>query len=301
MLFDGCAAMIFARLCFSLLLTHGIWLTCILLCFTADAYNSFHKADGTYDEEGAKQHVDKMIQKLAMGDDDQIITHLFFAPAPLALDEKLDDTWRMIFSCDGATLKNKVGGTVLDAVLKDANHNIQAAAFMVTVFNESYESWLLFLQFLKGAYAVDLDQAPNNMDKRVFISDGCKGAKKAFEEKFPNVHRRLCTFHVGTKLKGEDADLFKEAVTARTTERVERLVSKMSETTKAKVETIGRGSLFNACCPEAHGESTSNASESKHAEWLKHGCRQEPNIVGKNNNNNNNTHTHTHTHTCMHW
>ena len=125
------------------------------------------------DELRARAHaaVDVKVQNYEEGD--EIILHMGFAPSNLARGDTIS-TYVPVIALDAAHMKNREGGNIFNAVIRDANGQIQLLFFMVTMLNESIESWTKFLQFGHSVYGNKLDNA-----QTIFVADGDKGGRNA--------------------------------------------------------------------------------------------------------------------------
>ena len=188
------------------------------------------------DELRARAHaaVDVKVQNYEEGD--EIILHMGFAPSNLARGDTIS-TYVPVIALDAAHMKNREGGNIFNAVIRDANGQIQLLFFMVTMLNESKESWTKFLQFGHSVYGNMLDNA-----QTIFVADGDKGGRNAVRNIWKHIAPPfMCSRHLAEvvrKKRPGDAALFHGAVHARTRREVHDFIDKMCVVNQRKLRGV---------------------------------------------------------------
>jgi len=170
---------------------------------------------------------------------DEILLYLGFAPSNLAQGDTLS-TYVPVIALDAAHMKNREGGNIFNAVIRDANGETQLLFFMVTILNESEETWTKFLEFGYSVYGDKLDNA-----QTVFVTDGDKGGRKAVGKIWKNIAPFMCSRHLAQvvrKKRAADAGHFLRAVHARTRREVHECIDEMIDVNQKKLRGVLRPS-----------------------------------------------------------
>ena len=106
---------------------------------------------------------------------------------------------RPVISLDAAHLKSKYKGILYVASVLSGNDDVYPIGFMISIGNETKESWTKMLKLLKTACPIITNV--ENQYPFMFISDRGKGLVPAIKEVFPANREASCAFHISENVK----------------------------------------------------------------------------------------------------